>query len=360
MTNLSHIALRFLALLIGIAAEALPCTADYYSYNNGNNFGICRRWPQNRLVIGDDLQARRLTLEEAPGAHLERLPGLVGVISRKVFHKAYVLSLDVPESISVFETRVPKSLVLARDRTQKLPLSVPVFFVGRPGESRDELSDNAKSVAFAPSAPMDSGMSFVDVSFHLRHGGAWFDEIRPFFCGLPGLLVCEQSCPGDFARLAASFVNEVLSGRRDAIISAGGEERARRGGGQAVSESAGQGEEEKPAPSVSKPETKEAAPKQEENKAPAPATRGEAPSPAAANAPERPGTSAAPQAPQPEMQPRQQETMPARGEAPAQRPAAPTPAVPTKRLVFTFQREDGRAPWGPPSDVLESRGRPQH
>ena len=76
-------------------------------------------------------------------------------------------------------------------------LRIPVFFVGRPDKSLEELRDNANNLVFDPSASLDVGSDFSQVTFRLRRGGSHFDVIHPFFtCGLAGILVCEVSCPG--------------------------------------------------------------------------------------------------------------------------------------------------------------------
>ncbi len=86
--------------------------------------------------------------------------------------------------------------MLARDE-RSAAMEIPVFFVGRQGESIEELKDNAERLVFDPSAPLDIGTDFSQTSFHLKRGGSRFGEIRPFFlCGSAGLLVCEESCPG--------------------------------------------------------------------------------------------------------------------------------------------------------------------
>jgi uncharacterized caspase-like protein len=171
----------------------------------------CVRWTQTHLVIGNDLQSRRFMLE--PAGDLELMPVFRVAEGRSIFHRRYSLFLDVGGRAGLFQSNAPRTSMLARDDQRSSAMKVPVFFVGRPGGSLDELKDNADDLAFAPSAPLDVGSDFSDVNFHLRRGGPRFDVIRPFFlCGLAGLLVCEGSCPAETTTLAASLVNDVLRG----------------------------------------------------------------------------------------------------------------------------------------------------
>ena len=171
----------------------------------------CDRWPQNRLIVGD-LQARHFTLE-AQGT-IQEMPPLNAVEHRYVLHRTYGLSLDIAEPIALFHSMAPATCVIARDRQKSVPMKVPIFFVGRGRQSLDELKADAEMVAFAPSATLNDEDEFSVIQFHLRKGGSRFDVIRPFFtCGLPGLMLCEGSCPVDTAVLAASLVNFIISGK---------------------------------------------------------------------------------------------------------------------------------------------------
>ncbi len=199
---------RLLALIVCLAA----IQPERASGNSGGAPDACLRWPQNRLVLGGDLQSRRFVLE--PQGHAELTPSFPSAGERSIYHRTFSLSLDVAERISLFYGDKPKTCVILRDQERTKPLRMPVFFVGRARESVDELKENAESLAFAPSASLDIGGNFADIEFRLRRGGSHFSDIRPFFqCGLPGLLVCEGSCPDDDVTLAASLVNWVVKGQ---------------------------------------------------------------------------------------------------------------------------------------------------
>jgi len=221
MTSLTQIALRrgfcSLALLACVTTFAPQPTAA-----RGGSEDACVRWTQRHLVIGNDLQSRRFVLE--PKGSLEAMPVFRVAQGRGIFHRPFSLLLDVGGRVAVFQSNAPKTCVLARDQSYTT-LEIPVFFVGRPEESLEELKDDAENLAFDPSASLDVGSDFSEVTFHLRRGGSRFDEIRPFFlCGLTGLLVCEQSCPEDSNTLAASLVNVIVSGAPDSRSSSGREE----------------------------------------------------------------------------------------------------------------------------------------
>jgi hypothetical protein len=169
---------------------------------------VCRQWPQSRLLIGAALQSRRFVLE-AKG-EVQRLPTPAVPGARFVYHRTFGLSLDVPEPIALYYTDAAKVCVVERSpQTAKL-LRIPVFFVGHPAQSLDDLKVDAERAAFAPSGRLSAGESFGEVRFYLRKGASRFDEIRPFFmCGLPGLMLCEGYCPGDAAAFVQSLVSSV-------------------------------------------------------------------------------------------------------------------------------------------------------
>ncbi len=170
---------------------------------------ICRKWPQSRLLVGTALQSRRFILQ-AKG-EIQRLSTLSAPDARFVYHRTFGLSLDVAEPIALFYTSAVNVCVVERVPRTAALLRIPVFFIGRPGQSLDELEADAQRVAFAPSARLSAGESFGEVRFYLRKGASRFDEIRPFFiCGLPGLILCEGYCPGDIAAFAQSLVSSVV------------------------------------------------------------------------------------------------------------------------------------------------------
>ena len=209
MTSPTQIAARcgfFLVALLACLAVFSPRLAA-----RGGSQDACVRWTQRYLSIGNDLQSRRFILE--PKGDLELMPVFRTAEGRSIFHRPYSLLLDVGGRVQLFMGNAPGTCLLARDDDRSAAMEVPVFFVGRQGGSIEELKDNAERLVFDPSAPLNVGSDFSEISFHLRRGGSRFGEIRPFFlCGLAGLLVCEESCPQDSTTLAASLVNEIVRG----------------------------------------------------------------------------------------------------------------------------------------------------
>jgi len=196
---------RALALLAGLAMAFCGPTVARAAPSDA-----CTKWPQNRLLIGHDLQSRRFLIEPL-GDPAKAMPFFPSSAGRNVYQKSFGLYLDVSERISLFTSREPRTCLLSRDPARQDPMKTPVFFVGREGASLEDLKEDAEMVAFAPSKLLDIGASFADVTFRLKRGGSRFDEIRPFFlCGLPGLLVCQGSCPPDSVTLGASLVNDLL------------------------------------------------------------------------------------------------------------------------------------------------------
>jgi hypothetical protein len=195
-----------LCLTLVLALLAIPQDAVG---SDRNVPGICRKWPQNHLLVGAALQARRFVLEAKGETQRLSTPSVPG--TRFVYHRTFGLSLDVAEPIALFYTSAPNVCVVERGpQTAKL-LRIPVFFVGRAGQSLDELKADAERAAFAPSARLSAGESFGEVRFYLRKAASRFDEIRPFFaCGLPGVMLCEDYCPGDAAAYVESLVSSVV------------------------------------------------------------------------------------------------------------------------------------------------------
>ncbi|HZV20136.1 MAG TPA: hypothetical protein VE986_01170 [Hyphomicrobiales bacterium] len=191
----------------------------------------CSRWRQDRLLIGEALQSHRFVPE--PAGELQLLAEFPSQSELRVFHRTFVLALDAGEPISLFYGNGGRTCFVDRDEERKRPLLFPVFFLGQRGEPVEILRANAESVAFAPSASLDQGMSFSDVSFRLRRGGSRFNEIRPFFrCGLPGLLICESACPADSDVFGAALVALTLE-RKFARGAAPAEAEEKPGTGQA-------------------------------------------------------------------------------------------------------------------------------
>ena len=351
MTSPTQIGLRrafcSLALLACVTMFAPQPTAA-----RGGSEDACVRWTQKQLVIGNDLQSRRFVLE--PKGGLEEMPFFRVAEGRAVYHKPFSLSLDLVDGkVGIFVSNDPRAFLLARDESSQ-PLRIPVFFVGRPRESLEELRDNAESLVFDPSAPLDVGSDFSQVTFRLRRGGSHFDVIRPFFtCGLAGLLVCEESCPEDLDTLAASLVNLIVRGepgtREEANAPPATESRRSRSGpppalpafkprpAQRFTKAPSSPPEEleqAPLPPPRVRSSENAAPPAKPENCPAcppPATRAETPAQAKKPEPSAP-SQAQPQAttPQPskEAAPPSAQTQPPKNEAQPSKGEATTPAQP--------------------------------
>ena len=222
MTSPAQISLRRAFCSLALVACVTMFTPQPTAARGGSG-DACVKWTQRHLVIGNDLQSRRFVLE--PRGGLEEMPFFKAAEGRAVYHKPFSLSLDLVDGrVGIFVSNDPRAFLLARDESSQTP-RIPVFFVGRPRESLEELRDNAESLVFDPSASLDAGSDFSQVTFHLKRGGSHFDVIRPFFmCGLAGLLVCEESCPEDSDTLAASLVNLIVRGEPGTLPSSGREE----------------------------------------------------------------------------------------------------------------------------------------
>ena len=170
---------------------------------------VCKRWPQNRLTVDEGLKSHRFKLEPAGEPWLMERP--FEVEAREIYHRSFILSLDVTEPIAVFEEGRGRPLVIARDRDRSEPLMIPVFYIGRTEQPAEEVKADAERAAFSTSESLSGGANFADIAFYLKRGSWSFSEVRPFFvCGKPGILLCEDSCPGDTVSLAETLVNAVL------------------------------------------------------------------------------------------------------------------------------------------------------
>ena len=160
------------------------------------------KWPQDRLAVSPNLKTRHFVLE--PLDEVQQLPPFLEPGARRVFHRAFSLSLDAAEPIGIYRTSARNICIVARDGDIARPIRVPVFFIGRDGQPAPELKEDAERTAFARTSSLTDVEDFTDVRFHLRKGGWSFPYIEPFFaCGLPGLMLCEGSCPTDLAPLAS-------------------------------------------------------------------------------------------------------------------------------------------------------------
>ena len=171
---------------------------------------VCRKWPENRLALDVSLRSRRFELSAS--GELKKVPPPLEPGAREVYYRIFILSLDAAEPIALFRTNTKKTCVIARDGEKVQPIKVPVFFVGAGGRPAPELESDAKRAVFDPSSPVSDGEEFPDVTFHLKSAGYTFSSIRPFFvCGLPGVMLCEGSCPGDLLPRAQLLVEWALN-----------------------------------------------------------------------------------------------------------------------------------------------------
>ena len=175
------------------------------------NGGTCRKWPEDRLAISPNLKARHFVLEPLDG--VQQLPPFLEPGARRVFHRPFSLSLDAAEPIGIYRTSSRRICVIARESDAAKPLTVPVFYIGRGGQPAPELREDAERAAFSRTSSLTDVENFTDVRFHLKKGGFAFPDIEPFFaCGLPGVVLCEGSCPTDLLPLAETLLDWVLRG----------------------------------------------------------------------------------------------------------------------------------------------------
>jgi hypothetical protein len=195
-----------LAMLLAVAVALLPGAVLAY-----NGATCAAKWPQDRLAISPNLKTRHFVLE--PLDDVQQLPPFLEPGARRIFLRAFSLSLDAAEPIGIYRTSTRRTCVVARDDGHARPIRVPVFFIGRDGQPAPELKEDAERTAFARTSSLTDVEDFTGVRFHLRKGGWSFPYIEPFFaCGLPGLMLCEGSCPTDLTPLAQSLLDWVLKG----------------------------------------------------------------------------------------------------------------------------------------------------
>ena len=183
MTSPTQIGLRrgfcSLALLACVTMFTPQPTAA-----RGGSEDACARWTQKNLVIGNDLQSRRFVLE--PKGGLEEMPFFRVAEGRAVYHKPFSLSLDLADGrVGIFVSNDPRTCLLARDQSSQT-LRIPVFFVGRPRESLEELRDNAESLVFDPSATLDAGSDFSASRLSFEAGRFPLRRDPPIFYVRPG------------------------------------------------------------------------------------------------------------------------------------------------------------------------------
>ena len=208
MNSAPNPARRIVCLVMLLAAAVLLLPGPVLAYNGGT---CAAKWPQDRLAVSPNLKARHFVLE--PLDEVQQLPPFLEPGARRVFHRAFSLSLDAAEPIGIYRTSARRICIVARDSGIAKPIRVPVFFIGRDGQPAPELKEDAERTAFARTSSLTDVEDFIDVRFHLRKGGWSFPDIKPFFvCGLPGLMLCEGDCPTDLAPLAQSMLDWVLKG----------------------------------------------------------------------------------------------------------------------------------------------------
>ncbi len=109
---------------------------------------FCDSWPQTQLQIDGDLSSRFFQLQGS-GA-FEPMPSF-NANGREIVHRTHTMSLDSIDGLSLYYGKPPMCCLIGRDPEQTKPFKIPVFFVGRVGELRDDLIKDAEKVLFAPS-----------------------------------------------------------------------------------------------------------------------------------------------------------------------------------------------------------------
>ena len=204
-----------LVMLLAVAVLLLP--GPVLAYNGAT---CAAKWPQDRLAVSPNLKTRHFVLE--PLDEVQQLPPFLEPGARRVFHRAFSLSLDAAEPIGIYRTSARRICIVARDSGIARPIRVPVFFIGRDGQPAPELKEDAERTAFARTSSLTDVEDFTDVRFHLRKGGWSFPYIKPFFvCGLPGLMLCEGRLPHRFGAACAVVARLGVKGRDVAAGSLG-------------------------------------------------------------------------------------------------------------------------------------------
>lgn len=166
----------------------------------------CVFYRENQLIFDPQLQSRQVTL--AANGTREPMPSFRVADGRYIIHRSFSMMLDNRVEISLFKSETDKTLVLARDHEKAL-VPVPVLFVGKEGQTLEDLRRDTEDIRFGYSDPLKGGDDFSEVTIPLSEGASYFGKPRSFMlCGLPVLLLCEGACPRS-TTLAASLVNEV-------------------------------------------------------------------------------------------------------------------------------------------------------
>ncbi len=190
---------RLAFALLALCCLALPCVAE----------DLCLTYRETRLVIDRSLNEEAFSLREMSSAKLERIVGLGG--DREILHRTYAMSLESANGIAVFKGEWGGTCYISRDIEQSKPISLPVFFIGQAGQTREDLEERIGRTKFASSLSLTPKQNFSEVNFLLSRG-EWVGKVQAFFrCGLPGLLVCAETCPRESDPLVAALVNSVAS-----------------------------------------------------------------------------------------------------------------------------------------------------
>lgn len=305
---------------------------------------LCNYWGKERLLIAPELGGSRLILE--PNGPVEPMPPYSVRNDRPVAHRTFVLAATDSRAegdLDLYLGCEPGECVLAPSEVRR-PFQVPVFFIGRPGQSYADFLRGVENFGFGPSWRVRPFLDFSEAQFTLERGPGYFDDFRPRFqCGLPGIMVCARNCPPRSGSLWRSLVDWTLSGQKWTPPAA----EPRRKQSTRVPEQAAKGreplDEALPAPSEREPAQRTKPPVPERRLAedgkpvptPAQPRPTEKPKPAPSPAPGPPKPAPAPATPATPSAPAQKPTVPGRQPeqtpAPAPQPApsaAPAPAKP--------------------------------
>ena len=92
-------------LVMLLAAGVLLLPGPVLAYNGAT---CAAKWPQDRLAVSPNLKARHFVLE--PLDEVQQLPPFLEPGARRVFHRAFSLSLDAAEPIGMFPHQRKKDL----------------------------------------------------------------------------------------------------------------------------------------------------------------------------------------------------------------------------------------------------------
>ena len=108
----------------------------------------------------------------------------------------------------------PHECILGPDYGKRRPLRIPVFFIGKPGQSYSALQRDIERLELGPSWPLRRFMDFSRVRFTLSAGPGYLEDYRPFFqCGFPGIVICARKCPDPLGPTRRRIIDFALSGK---------------------------------------------------------------------------------------------------------------------------------------------------